>query len=76
MTKNVPRIDVGMARRMFSVALQAPRKSQQTREVIRAERRSVALAKRGMINNPNIVIYLNRLSDLLYLLARANEKQK
>ncbi|MFA5085102.1 MAG: cob(I)yrinic acid a,c-diamide adenosyltransferase [Candidatus Omnitrophota bacterium] len=42
----------------------------------RAERRSVTLQKKGMIKNPNIVIYLNRLSDLLYLLARANEKKK
>ncbi len=41
----------------------------------RAERRCVTLAKRGMIKNPNIVIYLNRLSDLLYLLARINEKK-
>ncbi|MDD5174174.1 MAG: cob(I)yrinic acid a,c-diamide adenosyltransferase [Candidatus Omnitrophota bacterium] len=42
----------------------------------RAERRSVTLQKKGMIKNPNIVIYLNRLSDLLYLLARSNEKKK
>ncbi len=42
----------------------------------RAERRSVTLLKRGMIVNPNIVIYLNRLSDLLYLLARSNEENE
>ena len=42
----------------------------------RAERRSVTLAKKGMIKNPNIIIYLNRLSDLLYLLARSNEKKR
>jgi cob(I)alamin adenosyltransferase len=41
-----------------------------------AERRSVTLLKKGMVKNPNIVIYLNRLSDLLYLLARFNEKKK
>ena len=41
----------------------------------RAERRSVTLLKKGMVKNPNIVIYLNRLSDLLYLLARFNEKK-
>jgi Uncharacterized conserved protein len=42
----------------------------------RAERRVVTLVKKGMMKNRNIVIYLNRLSDLLYLLARANEKRK
>jgi len=42
----------------------------------RAERRSVTLLKKGMVKNPNMVIYLNRLSDLLYLLARFNEKKK
>ena len=42
----------------------------------RAERRSVTLFKKGMVKNPNIVIYLNRLSDLLYLLARSNEKKR
>ena len=42
----------------------------------RAERRSVTLLKKGMVKNPNIVIYLNRLSDLLYLLARFNEKRE
>ncbi|MCX5665860.1 MAG: cob(I)yrinic acid a,c-diamide adenosyltransferase [Candidatus Omnitrophica bacterium] len=40
----------------------------------RAERRSVTLQKKGMVKNPNIAIYLNRLSDLLYLLARSNEE--
>lgn len=40
----------------------------------RAERGSVKLHKRGMLKNPNILIYLNRLSDLLYLLARLNEE--
>jgi cob(I)alamin adenosyltransferase len=42
----------------------------------RAERRSVTLLKKSMIKNPNIVIYLNRLSDLLYLLARSNEEKR
>lgn len=42
----------------------------------RAERRSVTLLKKGMIKNRNIVVYLNRLSDLLYLLARLNERKK
>ena len=42
----------------------------------RAERRCVTMARFGMINNDNIITYLNRLSDLLYLLARLNEKNK
>ena len=42
----------------------------------RAERRSVTLLKKRMVKNSNVVIYLNRLSDLLYLLARFNEKKK
>jgi cob(I)alamin adenosyltransferase len=36
----------------------------------RAERRAVTLAKRNILKNPHILIYLNRLSDYLYLLAR------
>ena len=39
----------------------------------RAERRIVALKNRGMLKNKYILIYLNRLSDLLYLLARSCE---
>lgn len=42
----------------------------------RAERRSVTLFKNGILDNPNIIAYLNRLSDLLYLLARLNEKKR
>lgn len=40
----------------------------------RAERRCVAMAKKNMLKNRNIIVYLNRLSDLLYLLARFNER--
>ena len=36
----------------------------------RAERRSCALQETDQLHNPEIVIYLNRLSDLLWLLAR------
>jgi cob(I)alamin adenosyltransferase len=43
--------------------------------VRRAERRIVTLARKGMIDNPYIIVYLNRLSDLLYLLARHNERK-
>ena len=40
----------------------------------RAERGIVTLKRKGMLKNNNILIYLNRLSDLLYLLARTHEK--
>jgi cob(I)alamin adenosyltransferase len=40
----------------------------------RTERRIVSLGKKRPIKNTNIFIYLNRLSDLLFLLARVNEK--
>ena len=40
----------------------------------RAERRVCALQKAGQLDNDEIIIYLNRLSDLLWLLARWTEK--
>lgn len=40
----------------------------------RAERGIAALKNKKILKNPQILIYLNRLSDLLYLLARACEK--
>ncbi|HOX56206.1 MAG TPA: cob(I)yrinic acid a,c-diamide adenosyltransferase [Candidatus Paceibacterota bacterium] len=39
----------------------------------RAERRVCALKDAGQLNNPEVVVYLNRLSDLLWLLARGVE---
>ncbi len=42
----------------------------------RAERLAVALFKKKRLNNRHILVYLNRLSDLLYLLARDSEKKK
>ena len=36
----------------------------------RAERRVCALQESGQLNNPEIIVFLNRLSDLLWLLAR------
>jgi len=39
----------------------------------RAERRVCALRETRQLTNPEIVIYLNRLSDLLWLLARQAE---
>ena len=40
----------------------------------RAERQAVYLSKRKQLRNRFILIYLNRLSDLLYLLARYCER--
>ena len=40
----------------------------------RAERRVVTLKKNKILKNKQILIYLNRLSDFLYLLARSYEK--
>ncbi len=39
----------------------------------RAERRVCTLQDAAQLNNPEIVVYLNRLSDLLWLLARQAE---
>jgi cob(I)alamin adenosyltransferase len=41
----------------------------------RAERRVQALKEGGKLKNPEIIIYLNRLSDLLWLLARRAESK-
>ena len=40
----------------------------------RAERRAVALRRDGMVPGPHLVPYLNRLADLLWVLARAVEQ--
>jgi cob(I)alamin adenosyltransferase len=42
----------------------------------RAERRVCALHEAGQLKNPEVIVYLNRLSDLLWLLARSAEAQK
>ena len=42
--------------------------------VRRAERRSVALDRAGELENPEVLRYLNRCSDLLFMLAREAEK--
>ncbi len=39
----------------------------------RAERRVCSLQQAGELPNPEIIVYLNRLSDLLWLLARSVE---
>jgi len=40
----------------------------------RAERRAVGLAREGLVPGPNLVPYLNRLADLVWVLARAAER--
>jgi len=39
----------------------------------RAERQAVGLTREGVVGNPEIVRYLNRLSSLLFMLARAED---
>ena len=39
----------------------------------RAERRAVGLRRQGMVPGDNLIPYLNRLADLLWVLARAAE---
>ncbi len=40
----------------------------------RAERRAVDLQRHGLLSNPEIIRFLNRLSDLVYTLARYENK--
>ena len=42
--------------------------------VRRAERRAVTLVREGLIPGPHLLPYLNRLADLLWVLARAAEQ--
>lgn len=42
----------------------------------KAERRAVALKNKKFLKNPGIIIYMNRLSDLLFLMARYYGKCK
>lgn len=39
----------------------------------RCERKAVGLDRYGMIDNPHLIVWLNRLSDFLWLLARYDE---
>lgn len=39
----------------------------------RCERKAVGLARAGLVENPHLIIWLNRLSDFLWLLARFEE---
>jgi cob(I)alamin adenosyltransferase len=40
----------------------------------RAERRAVALSREGLVPGPHLIPYLNRLADLVWVLARAAEQ--
>jgi cob(I)alamin adenosyltransferase len=42
----------------------------------RAERATLPLLREGVSNNPDLLRYLNRLSTLLYLLARYEDDRK
>jgi cob(I)alamin adenosyltransferase len=42
--------------------------------VRRAERNAVALQRQGGVENPEVLRYLNRCSDLLFMLAREAEQ--
>jgi cob(I)alamin adenosyltransferase len=44
--------------------------------VRRAERRAVTLGSEGLIPGPHLLPYLNRLADLLWVLARAAEQSE
>jgi len=41
----------------------------------RCERKSVGLYQKKELNNPTMIVWLNRLSDYLFLLARVEEKK-
>ncbi|MFQ5896278.1 MAG: hypothetical protein ACE5JJ_10775, partial [Nitrospinota bacterium] len=43
--------------------------------VRRGERWAVRLRDEGYLENPHLLIYLNRLSDVLFLLARAADRE-
>ncbi len=42
----------------------------------RCERKAVGLARDGLVHNPHLLVWLNRLSDFLWLLARYAEGDK
>ncbi len=44
--------------------------------VRRCERKAVGLMEQGLITNKTLIVWLNRLSDYLWLLARADEDGK
>ena len=42
----------------------------------RAERRAVTMGREGMVTDPEVLRYLNRISDLLFVLARFEEAER
>ena len=44
--------------------------------VRRAEREAVKLSESNLLANPEVLRYLNRISDLLFILARFNDRKK
>jgi cob(I)alamin adenosyltransferase len=44
--------------------------------VRRAERKAVAMNRSGLVPDPEILRYLNRVSDLLFVLARYEEAER
>jgi cob(I)alamin adenosyltransferase len=41
----------------------------------RVERRLVTFSRKGLLRNAHVLVYLNRLSDLLFILSRSLEKR-
>lgn len=41
----------------------------------RLERKTVSLSRAGLVANPHLLVWMNRLSDFLWLLARVEERQ-
>ena len=41
----------------------------------RLERKTVSLSRSGLVANPHLLVWMNRLSDFLWLLARVEERQ-
>jgi len=42
----------------------------------RAERRAVTMERAGLVTDPEVLRYLNRISDLLFVLARFEEAER
>jgi cob(I)alamin adenosyltransferase len=66
---DMPKEFVGPGETPTSAALEVARTT-----LRRAERRAVALGREGLIPGPHLLPYLNRLADLLWVLARAAEQ--
>ena len=78
--KNIAKLEAGQEAKNFCFSLPGQNLLSSCLDVSRtiarrAERRAVTLNKRKLLKNSSILVYLNRLSDLLYLLARRSEKR-